>query len=335
MAGGAPSTQREREDPRVLEIEDLRIEFETGAQPVPVLDGVSLDIGSGETVCLVGESGSGKTVTALAIARLLPCPPARYAGGRILVNRRDALRMSAKELRTIRGRVVSYVFQDPAVALNPVLRAGAQVLETLALHRPEAAHTDEVISLLRWVGIPAPELRIRDYPHQLSGGMQQRLMLAMALASHPRLLVADEPTTALDVTIQAQILELLRALRRQLNMSVLLITHNLGLVGEIADRVVVLYAGQIIEEAPARELLSRPRHPYTRALMRSVPELGRDAPRLDAIPGSVPRLGDWPAGCRFHPRCPMARPDCSREAPALASVAPHQRVRCPFWDHAP
>ncbi|HOY60772.1 MAG TPA: ABC transporter ATP-binding protein [Verrucomicrobiota bacterium] len=335
MPGGAPKTESEAERPRLLEIEDLRIEFETGAQAVPVLDGVSLDIGSGETVCLVGESGSGKTVTALAIGRLLPCPPARYAGGRILVNGEDVLRMSARELRTIRGRVVSYVFQDPAVALNPVLRAGAQVREMLALHRPEAAHADEVISLLRRVGIPAPELRIRDYPHQLSGGMQQRLMLAMALASHPRLLVADEPTTALDVTIQAQILELLRALRRQLNMSILLITHNLGLVGEIADRVVVLYAGQIIEEAPARELLSRPCHPYTRALMKSVPELGRDAPRLEAIPGSVPRLGDWPAGCRFHPRCPIAQPLCSREPPALAGVAPGQRVRCSFWNHAP
>jgi oligopeptide/dipeptide ABC transporter ATP-binding protein len=319
----------------LLEVTELRVDFGTGPRAVPVLDGVSFRITAGETVCLVGESGSGKSVTALALARLLPTPPARYVGGTIRLEGRDVLRLSAPELRAIRGGRISYVFQDPATSLNPVLRVGDQVRESLALHRPESARTDEVVRLLRLVGIPAPELRLRDYPHQLSGGMQQRVMIAMALASQPRLLVADEPTTALDVTIQAQILELLRDLRRQLGMSILLITHNLGLMGEMADRVLVLYAGHIIEAAPVKLLLSHPRHPYTQALMSSVPELGRDTPRLQTIPGTVPRLGAWPAGCRFHPRCPRAQPACAQALPPLLPAAPGHDVRCPLWDRRP
>ena len=274
----------------LLEIKNLTLEFGRGANAVRAVDGVSLTINAGETVCLVGESGSGKSVTALSIARLVPTPPARYIAGEILLNGRDVLKMSKSELQKIRGGVVSYVFQEPSASLNPVFRVGFQIKEALKLHRPASATEDEVIRLLKLVGIPAPESRIKDYPHQMSGGMQQRAVIAMALAAEPKLLVADEPTTALDVTIQAQILELLIDLKQRLGMSILLITHNLGLVGDIADRVAVMYAGQIVETAPALDLLRRPLHPYTQALMNSVPKLGAKAQRLTAIPGSVPNL---------------------------------------------
>ena len=315
----------------LLELKSLQLDFVSDGQALRAVDDVSLAIDSGETLCLVGESGCGKSVTALSIARLVPTPPARYPGGQILLNGQDVLRMSKAQLREIRGGVVSYVFQEPAASLNPVFRVGNQIKESLRLHRPEAATDDEVIRLLKLVGIPAPESRRRDYPHQLSGGMQQRVMIAMALASRPKLLVADEPTTALDVTIQAQILELLRDLKRQLGMSMLLITHNLGIVGDIADRVAVMYAGQIVELAPASELLARPLHPYTQALMNSVPKLGGNASRLTVIPGQVPNLGALPTGCRFHPRCPKARPDCARTLPGLVEVEPARWVRCPYW----
>lgn len=317
----------------LLAIHDLRLDFVNGDRSLRALDGVSLTVHAGETVCLVGESGSGKSITALSITRLLPSPPARVVGGSILLQGRDVLQMAPRELRSVRGGVVSYVFQDPSASLNPVIRIGNQILETLKLHRPDAANDAEVVQLLKLVGIPAPESRARDYPHQLSGGMQQRVMIAMALASQPKLLVADEPTTALDVTIQAQILDLLRDLKQRTGMAILLITHNLGLVSEIADRVAVMYAGQIVEEAPARELLSHPRHPYTRALMDSVPELGRDVTRLKAIAGSVPQLGAWPTGCRFHPRCPKATEACTQHNPELSpveSVGSSRLVRCPY-----
>jgi oligopeptide/dipeptide ABC transporter ATP-binding protein len=227
--------------------------------------------------------------------------------------------------------VVGYVFQEPGAALNPVFRIGAQIKESLKLHQPAKASDAEVIRLLKLVGIPAPEARLKNYPFEMSGGMQQRVMIAMALASEPKLLVADEPTTALDVTIQAQILELLRDLKQRLGMAILLITHNLGIVGDMADRVAVMYAGQIVELSPARELLRRPLHPYTRALMNSVPELRGNAERLAAIPGNVPRLGDFPPGCRFAPRCPIANPECSEKIPELIEVKSGRFVRCPFW----
>jgi oligopeptide/dipeptide ABC transporter ATP-binding protein len=309
----------------LLEIQDLRVDF--GARRV--VDGVSLSIDEGQTLCLVGESGCGKSVTALSIARLLPTPPARHAGGRILLQGRDVLAMSPTELRSIRGGVVSYIFQEPGASLNPVMRIGAQVLESLRLHVPARAHDAEVVRLLRLVGIPAPERRARDYPHELSGGMQQRVMIAMALATEPKLLVADEPTTALDVTIQAQIIELLRDLQREMGMAILLITHNLGLVADIAQRVAVMYAGQIVEEAPALRLLSQPVHPYTRALIRSVPEIGGGLDRLPAIPGNVPAPGHWPAGCRFAPRCAAALATCSTTMPPLTPGPPGHLVRCP------
>lgn len=315
----------------LLEIKNLQLDFVTDGQAARAVDGVSLHVDAGETVCLVGESGCGKSVTAQSIARLVPTPPARYVAGEILLNGRDTLKMSPGELQAIRGGVVSYVFQEPSASLNPVFRVGAQIKESLKLHKPDRATDAEVIRLLKLVGIPAPESRFKNYPFELSGGMQQRVMIAMALASEPQLLVADEPTTALDVTIQAQILDLLRDLKQRLGMAILLITHNLGIVGDMADRVAVMYAGQIVELAPARELLRCPLHPYTRALMASVPKLFGGAERLTAIPGNVPRIGNFPPGCRFAPRCPIAKPECSNAIPDLIEVEPRHRVRCPFW----
>ena len=315
----------------LLEIKDLKLDFGKGADAARAVDGISLTIGQGETVCLVGESGCGKSVTAQSIARLVPVPPANYVGGEILLNGQDTLKMSTRELQQIRGGVVSYIFQDPGAALNPVFRVGNQIKESLKLHRPGKATNEEVIRLLKLVGIPAPESRIRNYPFEMSGGMQQRVMIAMALASEPKLLVADEPTTALDVTIQAQILDLLRDLKKRLGMAILLITHNLGIVGDIADRVAVMYGGQVVELSSARELLRRPMHPYTKALMNSVPKLRGEASRLSAIPGNVPRIGNFPPGCRFAPRCPIAKPECSAKIPELVEVEPGRFVRCPFW----
>ena len=328
----------------LLEIKNLQIEFGSGNSAARAVDGVSLSLDAGKTLCLVGESGSGKSVTALSVAKLVPSPPARYVAGEILIAGRDVLKMSSRELRAIRGGLVSYVFQEPGASLNPVFRIGAQIKESLKYHRPAVANDAEVIRLLKLVGIPAPESRLRNYPHEMSGGMQQRVMIAMALASQPKLLVADEPTTALDVTIQAQIIELLRDLRRQLGMAILLITHNLGIVGDLADDVAVMYAGQIVELAPVREMLRRPLHPYTRALMASVPKLGwgeatdeparedaRPTKRLTAIPGNVPRGGNFPPGCRFAPRCSIAKPECSEKIPELVEVGPQRWVRCPFW----
>ena len=314
----------------LLEIKNLKLDFLTADGSVRAVDDLSLAVDAGETVCLVGESGCGKSVTALSIARLVPEPPARYAGGEIRLNGRDTLQMPAAELRAIRGAVVSYIFQEPGASLNPVIRIGTQIRESLQLHRPEKATDAEVVRLLQLVRIPAPEARLKNYPFELSGGMQQRVMIALALASEPRLLVADEPTTALDVTIQAQILELLRDLKQRLGMGILLITHNLGIVGDMADRVAVMYAGQIVELAPARALLRRPLHPYTRALMASVPALGGEARRLSAIPGTVPRPGHFPPGCRFYPRCPTAKPECAERMPALLPIEPQRWVRCAY-----
>jgi len=314
----------------LLEIKNLKMDFGKNGDALRAIDDVSFAINTGETVCLVGESGCGKSVTALSIGKLVPTPPANYVGGEILLNDRDVLKMSQRELQSIRGGVVSYIFQEPGASLNPVFRIGAQIKESLKLHRPEKANDAEVIRLLKLVGIPAPESRIRNYPFEMSGGMQQRVMIAMALASEPKLLVADEPTTALDVTIQAQILDLLSELKQRLGMAILLITHNLGIVGDMADRVAVMYAGQIVELAPAKELLRRPLHPYTKALMNSVPKLHGDVERLPAISGNVPRLGNFPKGCRFYPRCPSARPECADTMPQLVEVEPNRWVRCAY-----
>jgi oligopeptide/dipeptide ABC transporter ATP-binding protein len=319
----------------LLEIRKLGLDFTSGHSRVRALDGVSLTVKEGETVCLVGESGSGKTVTAMSVGRLLPTPPAEYVGGEILVDGRDVLRMPKRELRTIRGAIVNYVFQEPGAALNPVFRVGQQIMESLKLHQPQHATEAEVIRLLKLVGIPAPEVRARSYPHQMSGGMQQRIMIAMAIATRPKLLIADEPTTALDVTIQAQILNLLGELKEQLGMAILLITHNLRVVQQIADRVLVMYAGQVVEEGSVEEMVHRPHHPYTRALLKAVPEIGAGHERLLAIPGSAPQPGDWPQGCRFHPRCPQRQEDCDQKTPELLRTESDRQARCMYWQLTP
>ncbi|MEI6082920.1 MAG: ABC transporter ATP-binding protein [Verrucomicrobiota bacterium] len=312
----------------LLEVKNLQISFFTDEGEVRAVDGVSFAIKKGETLALVGESGCGKSVTALALGKLVATPPGVYKGGEVLLDGEDVLKMDKHRLRAIRGAKISYIFQEPATSLNPVFRIGYQIKEVLQLHRPEAATDAEVVRLLKLVRIPDPERRLRDYPHQLSGGMQQRVMIAMGLACNPALLVADEPTTALDVTIQAQILDLLRDLKREIGMSILLITHNLGIVGDIADNVCVMYAGRVVEQSPSAELLKNPRHPYTAALMRSIPRLGERAARLQSIPGTVPSAARLPAGCKFAPRCDRVQPDCSRDPePQLID-----NVRCPYWE---
>ncbi|NLH73038.1 MAG: ABC transporter ATP-binding protein [Verrucomicrobia bacterium] len=330
---GAPS--RPGAASPLLDIKNLTIEFGSFNPPARAIEGVCLTVHHGETVCLVGESGSGKSVTALSIARLLSSPPARYVEGEIWLDGHEILGLPETELRRLRGRVVSYVFQEPSASLNPVRTIGSQILEALKLHQPSLATKEEVVRLLAMVGIPSPETRADDYPHQMSGGMQQRAAIAMAIASRPKLLVADEPTTALDVTVQAQILDLMRELQGEFGMAILLITHNLGIVREIANRVAVIYAGQIVETAPCAELLRQPRHPYTAALIRAVPELGRRANRLHAIPGQVPSSFDRPEGCRFHPRCEFARPECQKNSPLLIPAGLGHWTRCPWHDQLP
>jgi len=318
----------------LLDVRSLQVSFFTDEGEVHAVDGVSFTIQRGETLALVGESGCGKSVTALSLAKLVATPPGIYKGGEILLEGEDVLKMDKERLRSIRGANISYVFQEPATSLNPVFRVGYQIKEVLKLHRPNVATDTEVARLLKLVNISDPERRMRDYPHQLSGGMQQRVMIAMALACNPALLVADEPTTALDVTIQAQILDLLKDLKKKIGMSILLITHNLGIVGDLADNVAVMYAGRIVEYAPAAPLLKRPLHPYTAALMRSIPMLGAHAERLQAIAGSVPNPARLPAGCKFAVRCDRAQNDCTLnpEPPLAEAVDNTRHVRCPYWD---
>jgi peptide/nickel transport system ATP-binding protein/oligopeptide transport system ATP-binding protein len=319
----------------LVEIRSLRVDFRRGPLVTRAVDDVSLAIEPGTTLGLVGESGSGKSVTGLSIGRLVASPPAVYASGEIFLEGRDVLKLAEPELRRIRGGHVGYVFQDPGPSLNPVMRVRAQIMEVLRLHRPEAATDSEIIRLLKLVGISSPEERARSYPHELSGGMQQRVVIAMALAAQPKLLVADEPTSALDVTIQSQVVALLRDLQRQFGMAILFITHNLGLLHDIADRVAVMYAGQIVEVGPVGEVLARPFHPYTRALLESVPTLSRSSKRLSPMVGAVPLPTALPGGCRFHPRCPQARPECSQRQPELVELAPGRWVRCPYWEQTP
>lgn len=314
----------------LLAVDDLVTTFSTEEGLVTPVDGVSFTVEQGETVGVVGESGCGKSVTSLSILRLVPSPPGRIAQGRILFEGQDLLTLSEREMRAIRGRDIAMIFQEPMTSLNPVFTCGDQILEALRRHQKVSATEarDQALELLRLVGIPLPEQRLGAYPHQLSGGMRQRIMIAMALCCHPRLLIADEPTTALDVTIQAQILDLLRHLKKQLSMAVLLITHDLGVVAETAERVVVMYAGKVVEEAPVRTLFHTPRHPYTEGLLRSIPRLDERRESLPVIDGMVPNLLDLPSGCRFHPRCPRAERRCREEAPALRSFGEGHRVAC-------
>ena len=299
---------------------------------VPVLEDLSFAIAPGETLGLVGESGCGKSVTALSIMRLLPHPPARVTGGRILFDGTDLMGLDAEALRAIRGDRVAMIFQEPMTSLNPVFTIGDQIAESLIVHRgaTRAAARAEAARLLDLVGIPAAATRLDRYPHELSGGQRQRAMIAIALACKPRLLIADEPTTALDVTVQAQILDLIARLRRDLGMAVLLITHDLGVVAEFCDRVAVMYAGRIVEEAPAAALFAAPRHRYTEALLRSMPAANAPGRELPSIPGSVPPPAARGAGCIFAPRCGFALPRCAAELPPLS--APPHRLRC--WNPA-
>jgi oligopeptide/dipeptide ABC transporter ATP-binding protein len=296
---------------------------------VPV-DDVSFALAPGELLALVGESGCGKTLTGLSLPRLLPAGAEIGADSSIRFNGQEITGLSERELRAIRGRRIALVFQDPMTSLNPVMRVGRQIIEAITAHQrvTRSAARERAIALLTEVGIADPATRVDEYPHQLSGGMRQRVMIAMALAGEPDLLVADEPTTALDVTVQAQILELLDRLRASRGMAVLLITHDLGIVAGRADRVLVMYAGRIAESAPTATLFRQPAHPYTRGLFASIPRLDATSARLPTIAGSVPRPDRWPTGCRFHPRCPVAIPHCSVERPPLAEVAPMQRAEC-------
>jgi peptide/nickel transport system ATP-binding protein len=315
----------------LLNVRDLTIEFGAEGHAVRVVDHIRFDVHDGETVALVGESGCGKSVTALSLAKLIPQPPGRFADGEIHFCGREVLGMAEKDLRRLRGADISYVFQEPSQSLNPVFRIGWQIREALRLHRPDQATDEAVINLLKQVGLPEPAQKLRAYPHELSGGMQQRVMIAMALACRPRLLVADEPTTALDVTIQLQILELLKDLQQQMGMAVILITHNLGLVAGYAHRVNVMYAGRIIESGPTEKVLGHPRHPYTKGLLQAVPKLEGSAGHLKGIDGNVPNPARMPSGCKFHPRCSLCAEVCKTQEPKDESVQEGHVVRCHFW----
>jgi oligopeptide transport system ATP-binding protein len=309
--------------PPLLEILDLHTEFRTGAGIVRAVDGVSYNVGAGETVAVVGESGSGKSVTALSVLRLIPDPPGRITAGSVIFAGRDLLSLSEPEMREIRGGEIGMVFQEPMTSLNPVLTIGRQITETLEQHRglDRKAAVQRAEALLVQVGIAEPARRLKQYPHQLSGGMRQRVMIAIALACDPKLIIADEPTTALDVTIQAQILELMKALTRDRGIALIIITHNLGVVARYADRVNVMYAGRIVECGPAAEVYHDPRHPYTVALLRSVPRLDRPRQaRLDPVEGQPPDLTRLDAGCAFRPRCRLADESCAAARPDLLPV---------------
>jgi peptide/nickel transport system ATP-binding protein len=314
----------------LLEVENLSVEFGTKDRRLRVVDEVSFDLGVGETVGLVGESGSGKSVTALSILRLVPEPPGHLAGGRVLLDGVDLTALPAGRLPDIRGRDIAMIFQEPMSSLNPVMRIGDQIGEAILLHQrlDSAARRARVLDLLRLVGIPDPARRVDAYPHQFSGGMRQRVMIAMALACNPRLLIADEPTTALDVTIQAQVLALLRDLKAEFGTAILLITHDLGVVAESCQRVVVMYAGRVVESGPVREIFRQPSHPYTRALLQSIPRLDEQRRRLHQIPGNVPPPGPLRAGCAFHTRCAERLPRCATERPPSVPVGPGHEAMC-------
>ena len=318
----------------LLQIEDLSTFFHTEENIVKAVRNVNLTIHKGETLALVGESGCGKSVTALSVMRLIPTPPGRFESGRILFKGQDLLQASEAEIQNIRGNEISMIFQEPMTSLNPIFTIGDQIMETIRLHqdKTESQARELALQVLAQVAIPSPEIRIDQYPHELSGGMKQRVMIAMAIVCRPALLIADEPTTALDVTIQAQILDLLDQLRKETQMAILLITHNLGIVAQYADRVAVMYSGKVVESAPVEELFFSPAHPYTCGLLNSVP---KDSPstKLETIPGSVPHPAYLPEGCAFHPRCAEKLDKCLKMIPPLESLDsgnPHQTA---CWLH--
>jgi oligopeptide/dipeptide ABC transporter ATP-binding protein len=316
----------------LLRVEHLTTVFDLPEGPVPAVDDVSFEIGAGETLGLVGESGSGKSVTALSLMRLVQ-PPGRIAGGRVLFKGRDLLPLADAQMRQIRGADIALIFQEPMTALNPVFTVGDQIAETLVVHgrarRAEAMR--QAVALMDRVRIPNAGARVHDYPHQMSGGMRQRVLIATALACRPSLVIADEPTTALDVTIQGEILDLLREMKAELGLSLLLITHDLGVVAETADRVAVMYAGRIVEQAPVRAIFHEPTHPYTRGLLASIPG-GLPGQPLRAIDGTVPLLGQLPQGCAFSPRCPDRFEPCTRERPEDSTISPGHVAKCHLFD---
>nr|WP_325312656.1 ABC transporter ATP-binding protein [Longimicrobium sp.] len=320
----------------ILQVENLRTWFKTDAGLARAVDGVSFHVNPGETLGIVGESGSGKSVTSLSVMRLIPQPPGQIQpDSRILFRNEagemeDLVKAPERRMRQIRGNDIAMIFQEPMTSLNPVFKVGEQIVESLRLHQNlnKRDARDRAIEMLQLVGIPIPHQRVDEYPHQLSGGMRQRVMIAMALACNPKLLIADEPTTALDVTIQAQILELLNRLQEELGMSIILITHDLGVVAETCDRVIVMYAGQVFEEGPVDDVFHDPQNPYTEGLLRSMPKLGEEVERLAVIPGVVPSPTNWPAGCRFRDRCPYGWEKTEREEPPLFEIGPGRRNKC-------
>jgi len=317
----------------LLEIQGLKTHFKTDDGWLHAVDGVDLAIDAGQTVCVVGESGCGKSVTAKTVLKLIDMPPGKIVAGQVLWQGRDLVPLRAEEMRKIRAKEIAIIFQEPMTSLNPVYTVGEQIAESVRLHEglSRAEAMNRAVEMLKLVNIPTPERRIKDYPHQFSGGMRQRVMIAIALACNPKLLIADEPTTALDVTIQAQILDLMQELKDRLGMAVMLITHAMGVVAEVAQKVVVMYAGQVIEEAPVGDLFQHPRHPYTQGLIRSIPRIDLAAThklRLEAIPGTVPKLIEPRAGCRFADRCKFVQAECRAATPPLRDFTPGHKVAC-------
>ena len=315
---------------RLLTIEDLKISFHMLVGTVQAVDGVSFHINQGETLGVVGESGCGKSVSAMSLLQLIPMPPGELVSGRAMFEGQDLLKLSGEDIRKVRGNRISMIFQEPMTSLNPVFTIGNQICETILLHQGlgKKAAEDKAAEMLGLVGIPEPNRRLHEYPHQLSGGMRQRVMIAMALSCNPALLIADEPTTALDVTVQAQILELMLDLQKKINMSIMMITHDLGVIAETADRVIVMYCGKIVESADVRTIFHDPIHPYTRQLMGSIPKLDSDHGRLQEIPGAVPSLHNLPVGCDFHPRCARTEAECRLKKPSLIEVKPGHLLAC-------
>ena len=317
----------------LLEIKGLKTHFKTDDGWLHAVDGVDMAIDAGETLCVVGESGCGKSVTAKTVMKLIDMPPGKIVAGQVLWQGRDLVPLGPQEMQKIRAKEIAIVFQEPMTSLNPVYTIGEQIAESVRLHEglSRAESMNRAVEMLKLVRIPTPERRIKDYPHQFSGGMRQRVMIAIALACNPKLLIADEPTTALDVTIQAQILDLMQELKDRLGMAVMLITHAMGVVAEVAQRVVVMYAGKVVEEATVEQLFANPRHPYTQGLIRSIPRIDTAAihkVRLEAIPGSVPKLIDPAEGCRFAGRCKFVQAECRSATPPLREASPGHKVAC-------
>lgn len=318
----------------ILEIKDLCVEFQTVEGVVHAVDHLNYTLHKGEKLGIVGESGSGKSVSSLGMMQLIPNPPGRITGGEILYHGKDLVKASEKEMQKIRGNEISMIFQEPMTSLNPIIKCGKQIAESLRLHRgmKKKEAMEEAVRMMRAVGIANPEVRAHEYPHQMSGGMRQRVMIAMALACQPQILIADEPTTALDVTIQAQILDLIRELNESMGTSVVFITHDLGVVSELCDTVIVMYTGHIVEQAPVKELFESPKHPYTKGLLNAIPKITRERNPLETIEGMVPNPTERIEGCSFSPRCPYAIDQCRKAEPPMAELSDGRLVRC--WQYA-